>query len=247
MPNVVILERAAAAETGAETGSQTGSVADSNPGATGEPGPGGGVVAAERRSYGPVFGLADEGFARQGAGDGTGLITKLEVRAVSLARLGLRPDSLVWDIGAGSGAVGLEASRLAYLGHCWAIEKGPAQAADARVNARRLRASNYSLCEGRAPEGLADWPDPDAVFIGGSGGALEALIDLIAARLRPGGRLVMNLIALENLAAATAALDRVGLAWDLIQLGVARSQPILGLHRFAALNPVWILSARKEP
>ncbi|WP_295454259.1 precorrin-6y C5,15-methyltransferase (decarboxylating) subunit CbiE [uncultured Thiodictyon sp.] len=195
-----------------------------------------------------VFGLADGGFAKQDrtAQECAGLITKLEVRAVSLAKLALRPDSLVWDIGAGSGAVGLEASRIAYLGHCWAIEKESAQVADARVNARRLRAGNYSLFEGKAPVGLDAWPDPDAVFVGGSGGALDALIELIATRLRPGGRLVMNLIALENLAAATAALDRVGLSWDLIQLGVARSQPILGLHRLAALNPVWILTAFKE-
>src|SRR5690606_19387265 len=99
-----------------------------------------------------------------------GLITKLEVRAVSLARLALRADSLVWDIGAGAGSVGLEASRIAHRGHVWAIEKTPADAANARRNARRLRASNYSLLEGKAPAGLDAWPDPDAVFIGGSGG-----------------------------------------------------------------------------
>ncbi|WP_295385764.1 precorrin-6y C5,15-methyltransferase (decarboxylating) subunit CbiE [uncultured Thiodictyon sp.] len=201
---------------------------------------------ADRRQ---VFGLADSDFAKQGRtdGEGAGLITKLEVRAVSLAKLALHPDSIVWDIGAGSGSVGLEASRIARRGHCWAIEKEAAQVADARANARRLRRSNYSLFEGKAPVGLDAWPDPDAVFVGGSGGALDALIELIAARLRPGGRLVMNFVALENLAAATAALDRAGLAWDLIQLTVARSQPILGLHRLAALNPVWILTAFKEP
>jgi precorrin-6Y C5,15-methyltransferase (decarboxylating) len=196
----------------------------------------------------PVFGLADRQFARQGGSDGdhTGLITKLEVRAVTLAKLALRPDSIVWDIGAGSGSVGLEASRIAHDGHCWAIEKAAAQAADARANARRLRASNYSLFEGQAPAGIHAWPDPDAVFIGGSGGALDEIIEVVHARLRPGGRLVLNLIALENLTTATAALDRAGLAWDLIQLGVARCQPILGRHRLTALNPVWILTAFKE-
>lgn len=196
----------------------------------------------------PVLGLADWQFARQGGSDGdrAGLITKLEVRAVTLAKLALRPDSIVWDIGAGSGSVGLEASRIAHNGHCWAIEKAAAQAADARANARRLRASNYSLFEDRAPVGLDAWPDPDAVFVGGSGGALDEIIQVVQARLRPGGRLVLNLIALEHLARATAALDRAGLPWDLIQLGVARSQPILGQHRLAALNPVWILTAMKE-
>lgn len=194
----------------------------------------------------PVFGLADRQFARQGGSDHVGLITKLEARAVTMAKLALRPDSIVWDIGAGSGSVGLEASRIAVHGHVWAIEKTPARAADARANARRLRADNYSLCEGQAPAGLNAWPDPDAVFIGGSGGSLDEIIQVVHVRLRPGGRLVLNLIALENLTAATALLDRAGLTWDLIQLGVARSQPILGLHRLAALNPVWILTAIKE-
>jgi precorrin-6Y C5,15-methyltransferase (decarboxylating) len=206
------------------------------------------LVIVERRAESerePLFGLTDDGFAQQTSvdGDKAGLITKLEARAVSLAKLGLRADSRVWDIGAGSGAVGLEASRLVHRGHVWAIEKDARRAADARANARRLRASNYSLFEGRAPAGLTDWPDPDAVFVGGSGGALTELVEQLRERLRPGGRLVLNLVTLENLATATAALDRAGFAWDLIQLGVARSQPILDLHRLAALNPVWILTA----
>jgi precorrin-6B C5,15-methyltransferase / cobalt-precorrin-6B C5,C15-methyltransferase len=216
-------------------------------------GPWGTVVsvggASPRGPAEPVFGLQDEGFARQGAEGGadSGLITRLEVRAISLAQLALRPHSRVWDIGAGSGAVGLEAGRIAWAGHVWAIDRDPARVADAWANARRLRAANYTLVEGEAPAGLYGWPDPDAVFIGGSGGQLAALIDLVALRLRPGGRLVLNLVTLENLAAATAALDRVGLAWDLVQLAAARSRPIAGMHRLAALNPVWVLSASRTP
>jgi precorrin-6Y C5,15-methyltransferase (decarboxylating) len=194
----------------------------------------------------PLLGLPDRCFARQRGGEDVGLISKLEVRALALGRLALRPDSLVWDIGAGSGSVGLEASRIAADGHVWAIERDPARAADARANARRLRATNYSLFEGRAPDGLAGWPDPDAVFIGGSDGALEALIELAAARLRPGGRLVLTLIVVERLGSAIAALERAGLAWELTQLFAARSRPIGGLHRLAALNPVWMLAASRE-
>ncbi|ESQ13744.1 MAG: precorrin-6y C5,15-methyltransferase (decarboxylating) subunit CbiE [Thiohalocapsa sp. PB-PSB1] len=191
----------------------------------------------------PLFGLADTHFVQQQQGEHAGLITKREPRAVALASLGLHAHSIVWDIGAGSGSVGLEASRIAHQGHVWAMEKSPTRAAHARTNARRLRASNYSLFEGKAPDGLDTWPDPDAVFIGGSGGELASLIELIRVRLRPDGRLAINLIALENLAIATAALDQAGLVWELIQLGVFRSQPILHLHRLAALNPVWILIA----
>ncbi|MCK2095866.1 precorrin-6y C5,15-methyltransferase (decarboxylating) subunit CbiE [Thauera aromatica] len=192
----------------------------------------------------PLFGFDDLDYVQRTPEKG--LITKLEARALSLAKLALRADSVVWDIGAGTGSVGLEASRLARHGHVWAIEKNAADAANARANARRLRATNYSLFEGKAPAGLEHWPDPDAVFVGGSGGELAELIALVLGRLRPGGRLVMNFVTLENLATATTALAAAGAAWEVTMLSAARSQPILDLHRLAAQNPVWIVTARKE-
>jgi len=82
------------------------------------------------------------------------------------------------------------------------------------------------------------------VFIGGSGGELGELIHLILGRLRPGGRLVMNFVTLENLATATSTLQAAGAVWEVVQLQASRSQPILGLHRLAAQNPVWIVTAR---
>ena len=192
----------------------------------------------------PRFGLDDLDYVQRTPEKG--LITKLDARAVSLAKLALRSDSRLWDIGAGSGSVGLEASRIAHGGPVWAMEKNAGDAANARANARRLRASNYSLFEGRAPAGLDEWPDPDAVFIGGSGGELAELIALVLLRLKPGGRLVMNFVTLENLATATTALAAAGAAWDVTMLSAARSQPILDMHRLAAQNPVWIVTARKE-
>ena len=84
------------------------------------------------------------------------------------------------------------------------------------------------------------------MFIGGSGGELAALIQLILGRLKPGGRLVMNFVTLENLATATDALQDKGAAWEVVQLQASRSQPILGMHRLAAQNPVWIVTASKE-
>ena len=192
------------------------------------------------------FGLADSSFAQRQPDKG--LITKQEVRAVSLARLQLRSDSVVWDIGAGSGSVGLEAARLCQQGHVYAIEKNEGDYAIASDNHARFGVSNYSLTLGKAPDGLDAWPDPDAVFIGGSGGELAELIGQIAARLRPGGQLVMNFVTLENLASATAALqalDAQNWQWDVLQLQAARSKPILHMHRMAAENPVWIVCAQR--
>jgi precorrin-6Y C5,15-methyltransferase (decarboxylating) len=189
-----------------------------------------------------LLGLADASYQQRQPDKG--LITKQEVRAVSLARLQLRAHSVVWDIGAGSGSVGLEAARLCAQGHVWAIEKNDADVAIARQNQRAFGLSNHTLVQGKAPEHLADWPAPDAVFIGGSGGELAELITLILARLKPQGWLVMNFVTLENLAAATQALTAAHAHWDVLQLQAARSKPILHMHRMAAENPVWIVCAQ---
>lgn len=205
------------------------------------------VVALRRvvpRKPQPRFGFDDADYVQRQPEKG--LLTKFEVRAVSLAKLRLKPDALLWDIGAGAGTVGLEAAQLCPDGHTYAIEKNPADAVNARENARRFGVFNYTLAEGKAPEHLDAWPDPDAVFIGGSSGELAALIALCLRRLKPGGRLVMNFVTFENLATATAALKAAGVTWEVVQLSAARSQPILDMHRLAAQNPVWIVVATKE-
>ncbi|MCK6412489.1 MAG: precorrin-6y C5,15-methyltransferase (decarboxylating) subunit CbiE [Azonexus sp.] len=201
------------------------------------------VVLVERKDLerGPHFGLDDLDYIQRSPEKG--LITKQEARALSLAKLRLKADSIVWDIGAGSGSVGLECARVAAHGHVWAIEKNEGDAANARANAAKFRVGNYTLCEGKAPARLDTWPDPDAVFIGGSGGELGELIKLILGRLKPGGRLVMNFVTLENLATATTTLKNLGAGWDVVQLQASRSQPILDMHRMAAQNPVWVVTA----
>lgn len=202
------------------------------------------VVLVERApdAAHPSFGLEDLDYIQRSPEKG--LITKQEARALSLAKLRLKPDAMVWDIGAGSGSVGLECARLAPHGHVWAIEKNEGDAANARANAAQFRIGNYTLCEGKAPALLDTWPDPDAVFIGGSGGELGELISLILARLKPGGRLVMNFVTIENLAVATATLKAAGAVWEVVQLQASRSQPILDMHRLVAQNPVWIVTAQ---
>ena len=201
------------------------------------------LVRSQVRPQPVRMGLADSAYHQRQPDKG--LITKQEVRAVSLARMQLRADSRVWDIGAGSGSVGLEAARLCSQGHVWAIEKNEADFAIAGQNARAFGVSNHTLVHAKAPGGLDAWPDPDAVFIGGSGGELQELIALCLRRLRAGGWLVMNFVTLENLASATQALQAQGAVWDVLQLQAARSKPILHMHRMAAENPVWIVCAQR--
>ena len=104
---------------------------------------------------------------------------------------------------------------------------------------------NYTLIHGKAPQGLAHWPDPDAVFVGGSGGELAALIPLLLSRLKAHGTLVMNFVCLENLALAMTALKAADAYWDVTQIQTARSRPLLDMHRLAAETPVWVVVATK--
>ena len=193
----------------------------------------------------PVLGIPDRRFLPDGAE--SGLITRQEIRAVCLGYLALRADSTVWDIGAGSGSVGLEAARLCPDGRVFAIEKNSGRVQRIRDNQAGLRIANFQVVEGRAPDGLEGWPDPDAVFIGGSGGVLGPLIRLAADRLRPGGRLVMNFITLDNLHDALAVLKDGGWSWRLTQIQINRDQPILQMRRLVPESPVWIVTAHREP
>jgi len=190
-----------------------------------------------------LFGLRDESFVQRKPEKG--LITKCEVRAVSLARMQLTHSSIVWDIGAGSGSVGLEAARLCSDGHVFAIEKNADDIANVEQNHTAWQISNYSFFHGKAPQFLDTWQNPDAVFIGGSGGELAQLITLCLNRLNFGGWIVMNFVTLENLATAVETLKQADATWDVTQIQASRSSPILNMNRLQAENPVWIVSATK--
>ncbi len=191
-----------------------------------------------------LFGLTDDSFKQRKPDKG--LITKREVRAVSLARMQLKTDSIVWDIGAGSGSVGLEAARLCHQGYVYAVEKNSADFAIATENAQQLNIHNYHLIHAKAPEDLEKWENPDAVFMGGTGGELTTLIQLCLQRLKPNGWLVMNFVTLENLNTAVETLKTIEASWDVVQIQASRSQPILHMNRMRAENPVWIVSAQRE-
>jgi len=189
-----------------------------------------------------LFGLEDSRYAQRKPDKG--LITKREVRAVSLARLQLTANSIVWDIGAGSGSVGLEAAQLCTNGYVYAIEKNEADAEIVQQNQTWLGIHNYKLFKAKAPEHLNHWPNPHATFIGGSSGELVELIKLCLQRLNKGGWLVMNFVTLENLNTATETLKQLNANWDVTQLQASRNQPILQMNRMQAENPVWIVCAQ---
>ena len=179
-------------------------------------------------------GLPDEAFSLW-----RGQITKREIRLLALAELALQPGEVLWDIGAGSGAVGLEAARAQPSAAVFAVEKRAELCRHIAENHRRFPAKNYRWQQGRAPAALADWLDPHAVFIGGSGGSLAEIIAVAKERLRSGGRLVVNVVALENLHLARQLLPDA----RVMQIQIQRGVPILSLTRFEPLNPVFMLVA----
>jgi precorrin-6Y C5,15-methyltransferase (decarboxylating) len=171
-----------------------------------------------------------------------GLITKADVRALSLARLALSETDTAWDIGAGSGAVSIEMAELAWRGQVFAVEHDAENAGYIRENVAGYGALNVVVVEGRAPAALDGLPQPAAVFIGGTGGELEAILRHIASVAPPGCRVVMNLATLENLHDALAVMRALDCSPQVTQVSVARGKVIAGRTRLAPLNPVFILT-----
>ena len=175
-----------------------------------------------------------------------GLITKREVRLLSLASLAIVPDAVVWDIGAGSGSVSIEAAMLAPRGAIYAIEVDPEGVGICRDNVRTHGTDNVHVIEGRAPEVLVGLPAPDAVFVGGSKGSMADIVIASLDALRPGGRLVVNAVTLENVAEAYAVLRARDLEPDITLVQISRGVPLARYRRYEALNPIHIMAVEKS-
>ena len=176
-----------------------------------------------------------------------GLLTKPAVRAAALALLRPEPRHTVWDLGAGSGSVALEAACLAHEGRVVAVERTPSRALDIQENRRRFGAASVDVCLGTVPQCLPRLPDPHRVFIGGglSGDGAHNLLEQVCRRLLPGGRLVVSCILLDTLARCRAFFEGPGWPAEVMQIQSAQSRP-LGQDIFlAAANPVFLLAVDK--
>lgn len=189
----------------------------------------------------PGFGIADDCFRHQ-----AGLITKMEVRAVVLAHLQLTTGLVLWDLGAGSGSIAIEAARLIPLRRVCAVEKHGARYQDLMENVHRFQCGEIQAVHGNALEVMDDLPDPDRVFVGGSGGDPRAILEQVVWRLRPGGRVVQTAVTMETLEAVRAFWQDKAYAMAVTQLQINRSVPIQGASRLEALNPVFVISAWRD-
>ena len=174
-----------------------------------------------------------------------GLLTKKEIRSLSLMELQLREDSVVWDIGTCTGSVAIEACLIAKEGEVFAIEKNEQDLENCRLNKQKFR-TDFTAILGKAPEGLETFPDPDAIFIGGTAGNMDDILSTCCSRLKEGGRIVLNAVTIENLAEAVDGFKRYGMETTITLAQISRSKPILHLTRFDALNPIYIITAKQK-
>lgn len=188
--------------------------------------------------HGPMIGLPESDFSHE-----EGLITKAEVRAISLSKLRLHaPDLTLWDLGAGAGSVAVEAATFLPAGRVFAVEKKPDRIVHIRENRDRFGLRHLETVRADLPDGLDQLPDPDRVFVGGGGRSLPEILHAAGARLRPGGIIVVNTVLLPNLTAAEETLRELGMKIEVIQVQVSRGRAMPWGQRLEALNPVWVIT-----
>ena len=190
-----------------------------------------------------LFGNPDEAFVQ--STPKLGLLTSAEVRSLALSQMKLHSRSIVWDIGAGCGTVSVEAAQLAPGGQVFAIEQDAEDEALIRENAHRFDAPNVVPVLGRAPEAWADLPDPNAIFLEGSGREVVRVAELAFERLVPGGCLVGNLVSIGALDELRQTLAKKATDVQVWMINIARGTDQLERLQFDALNPTFLISATK--
>lgn len=191
-----------------------------------------------------LFGNPDEMFLQ--TQPKRGLLTPAEVRSVALAALDIGRTSVVWDVGAGSGSVAIEAAQIASGGSVYAIEMDPEDHQMIAMNAERFGVRNLTRILGQAPEAWGPLPDPDAVFVGGTGRQVRSIVQGALQRLKPGGRLVANVSSIDNLAGVHQLLHEVCGDAEVLMINLARGTFQLESIRFEAQNPTFLIRAVKR-
>ena len=187
-------------------------------------------------------GIADEEFIRDKVP-----MTKEEIRILTMCKAKIRPDKSIWDIGAGTGSLSIEAALLAPQGEVYAIEKK-----DLAVDLLHQNIAKFKL-EGKvkviateAPKGLDELPNCDVVFIGGSGKHMFEILDIIDSKLNEGGRIIVNAVTIRTISEITTYMkQKENYIYEAIQVQVNRLRQIGSYDMFNAQNPVYIVTCKK--
>lgn len=189
------------------------------------------------------LGIADEEFIRQDVP-----MTKQEIRILSLVKARIAPDAVVYDIGAGTGSISIEAARLAPQGEVYAIEREAAGISLIRANAANFAVPNVRVLQSEAPDGIADLPEADAILIGGSGSRLPEILAAVTPKLKATGRLVLNCITVQTLMQCIEFMREHSdtYIYEAIQVQVTRLQQVGTYDMAKAHNPIYIVTCWKK-
>lgn len=188
------------------------------------------------------LGIPDEEFIR-----GKVPMTKREIRILTIANAKLTENSVVCDVGAGTGSLSIEAALQAPHGKVYAIERKPEAVELIGKNAEKFGVDNVEIIAAEAPDGMECLPELDAAIIGGSGSHLEPILDILDSRLKSGGRIVLNCITLQTLWQCISYMkERENYSYDTVQVQVSHFDKIGSYDMAKAQNPIFIVTCIKE-
>ena len=196
------------------------------------------VVAAENPDADSRVrtGIPDDCFTR-----GDVPMTKAEVRAVIMSKLGIRPEQTCADIGAGTGSCTVEMALAAWKGRVYAVDPEPEAVSLIKQNCRAFHIGNVEAVQGLAPEDIKDWPPLDAVFVGGSKGSMKEIFDVVLGK-NPKARIVTSAIVIQTVSDALSAFSAHGIVPEVVQISAAVSKRVGGKDMMMARNPIFLVS-----
>jgi cobalt-precorrin-6B (C15)-methyltransferase len=187
-------------------------------------------------------GIPDELFIR-----GEVPMTKQEARCLTLAKLKLKDDLVIWDVGAGTGSISVESALQCKSGKVYAIERNVEAIALIKQNVEQFGIANIEVVPEAAPDGLCGLPSPDRVIVGGAGEQLLEVLDYTNTMLSPGGIIVTNCITIETVSETLAWFEKHNyIDIDAVCVSASRMKKMGSRHAFLATNPIYIVSGRKE-
>lgn len=187
-------------------------------------------------------GIADEEFIRDKVP-----MTKEEIRILTMCKAKIRPDNIIWDIGAGTGSLSIEAALLAHQGKVYAIEKKDLAVDLLHQNIAKFKLEDkVKVIATEAPKGLDELPNCDVVFIGGSGKHMFEILDIIDSKLNEGGHIIVNAVTIQTISEITTYMkQKESYTYEAIQVQVNRLRQIGSYDMFNAQNPVYIVTCKK--
>ena len=188
-----------------------------------------------------MIGIDDEKFIR-----GKVPMTKQEIRILTLAKAKIGEKDFVVDVGAGTGSLSIESAKIASSGYVFAIEKNSEAVELISQNAEKFEVDNIIIINAEAPEGLRQISRIDVALVGGSGGRIVEILNTLDAKLKIGGRIVLNFITVQSLAACLDWLkNHCNYTYDAMQVQINRLEMVGNCSMYKSLNPVHIVTAEK--